>query len=159
MRKQTVIATVAALLLFSACGADSATPDAAKATSTTAPAATTETTVSESPESTDQPSTETSQPSTADEPDPAESELVARADLSGGELTVDSRRVEATVGDTIVIEVTSDEAEHVHVHGYDLIVDVQPDRPAQLSFVADSAGSFEVELEDSGRFLFDLVVR
>jgi len=101
-------------------------------------------------------------PASTPEPDESaepEGKVLVRASLSNGELTVGTRRVDVSIGSTVVIEVSSDEAEHVHVHGYDLVVAVSPDSPGRLSFVADSAGTFEVELEDSGRFLFDLLVR
>ena len=36
----------------------------------------------------------------------------------------------------------------MHVHGYDLMAEVGPDESAHISFLADLAGEFEVELEE-----------
>ncbi len=163
MQRQIVTAGVSALLLFAACGSESAGPELGTESSNFAPETSVELAERHSSGGTDQSSDATTRDavdaSSADESASADSEFVARALLSGGELTVDSRRVEVPRGDTVVIEVLSDEVEHVHVHGYDLIVDVGPDKPGRLSFIADSAGTFEVELEVSGRSLFDLLVR
>jgi hypothetical protein len=45
--------------------------------------------------------------------------------------------------------VDADVADEVHVHGYDLVADVAPGSPAELTFLADIPGVFEVELESS----------
>jgi hypothetical protein len=58
-----------------------------------------------------------------------------------------------------VLIVRSDVADHVHVHGYDLMQDVAPGAPARISFRADAPGRFEVELEDRHLPLTELVVR
>ena len=51
-------------------------------------------------------------------------------------------------GDRVVFVVTSDVADEVHVHGYDLSRDVGAGRPARIAFRATIPGRFEVELED-----------
>ncbi|MGA7097789.1 MAG: hypothetical protein WB245_09505 [Acidimicrobiia bacterium] len=65
---------------------------------------------------------------------------------------------EYKLGDEVSIIVVSDVAEEVHVHGYDLMFDVMPDIPVEITLTADVTGIFEVEMEDSGTPLFDLVV-
>lgn len=77
--------------------------------------------------------------------------------VAGGEVDV-SGAVSVPAGEEVVIRVVSDVAEHVHVHGYDLMADVGPDQPAEITFAADVPGIFEVELEDSGQLLFNLEV-
>lgn len=67
--------------------------------------------------------------------------------------------VRAVLGERVRIRVAADTSDRVHVHGYDVFADVAPGRPARLRFKADIPGAFEVELEDSHRPLFDLVVR
>ena len=42
---------------------------------------------------------------------------------------------------------------------YDLLADVTPGSPSEIRFTADVPGVFEVELEDSGTFLFEIAVR
>ena len=46
--------------------------------------------------------------------------------------------------------VTSDVADHIHLHGYDMTRDVAPGKPARLGFPATIVGTVEVELEDRG---------
>ena len=62
-------------------------------------------------------------------------------------------------GRSVVITVTADVADHVHVHGYDLMADVAPGTPATIRFTADAPGRLEIELEDSGVQIAELEVR
>ena len=55
-----------------------------------------------------------------------------------------------TEGETIRFRVRADTTDHVHVHGYDLVKDVEPGRTVTFSFPASITGIFEVELEDAG---------
>ena len=54
--------------------------------------------------------------------------------------------------------VTSDTAEEIHVHGYDVLHSVAVGQPLHFSFAAEIPGVFEVELEGSGRLLLQLTV-
>jgi hypothetical protein len=58
------------------------------------------------------------------------------------------RRVTVGKGRRVVLIVTSDVADHVHLHGYEVMRDVAPRRPARLAFTATIVGTVEVELED-----------
>jgi hypothetical protein len=58
------------------------------------------------------------------------------------------RRVTVGKGRTVVLIVTSDVADHIHLHGYDVMRDAAPGTPARLSFKATIVGTVEVELED-----------
>jgi len=62
-------------------------------------------------------------------------------------------------GDRVRLEVSSDAPEEVHVHGYDLVREVGPGRPARLSFRARLEGIFEIELERSQTKIASLEVR
>ena len=77
---------------------------------------------------------------------------------AGGSITGGGRR-SATVGQTVVIKVTSDIADEVHLHGYDKKADAAPGTVATITFVADKPGIFEVELEKKGLKLFELEVK
>jgi hypothetical protein len=61
-------------------------------------------------------------------------------------------------GDTVRLRIRSDVAEHVHVHGYDLLVDVVPGRTARMEFEADITGIFEIEFENSHEQIAELKV-
>lgn len=62
-------------------------------------------------------------------------------------------------GDRVSLRVEADVADQVHVHGYDLLADVLPDRRATITFRTDVPGVFEIELEDAGQLLAQLEVR
>ena len=68
------------------------------------------------------------------------------------------RRVEADVGSVVALMVTSDLAEEVHVHGYDILRAVSEGKPAHFAFTAEIPGVFEVEFEGSGRLLLQLEI-
>jgi hypothetical protein len=59
----------------------------------------------------------------------------------------------------VTLVVTSDVSDEVHLHGYDKMVDVTPQKPGRLVFVASIPGRFEVELEDRALPIADLEVR
>lgn len=77
--------------------------------------------------------------------------------VAGGQLTSE-RRAEVKLGDTVKIAIRSDTADELHVHGYDLTTDVAAGQDAELSFVADIPGIFEVELEGLRLQVLELVV-
>jgi hypothetical protein len=58
------------------------------------------------------------------------------------------RQVTVARNRRVVLTVTSDVADHVHLHGYDLMADVGPGRPARIAFRATIVGTVEAELED-----------
>jgi FtsP/CotA-like multicopper oxidase with cupredoxin domain len=68
------------------------------------------------------------------------------------------KKLRYTEGDTVRFRVRSDVPEEVHVHGYDLKADIEPGKPAQMSFKASITGIFEIELEHSGQQLAELRV-
>jgi hypothetical protein len=67
--------------------------------------------------------------------------------------------VEVAIGDTLELTVISDRADAVHVHGYEVIVDVPAGAETRLEFVANIPGIFEIELEDRSLLLVSLTVR
>lgn len=77
---------------------------------------------------------------------------------AGGRITGVGSRVPVAVGERVLLRVTSDVAEQVHVHGYDASVDVPAGGTGEVAFVADQPGSWEVELHEAGRPLFSLRV-
>ena len=68
------------------------------------------------------------------------------------------RRVAVDRGSVVALRVTSDTAEEVHVHGYDILRAVSGGHPAHFAFTAEIPGVFEVELEGSGRLLLQLEI-
>ena len=79
-------------------------------------------------------------------PPPARVRIVVRDGLPVG----GPRRVTVARGRRVILNVTSDVSDHVHLHGYDLMQDVGPGMPARIAFRATRPGTVEAELEDSG---------
>lgn len=78
--------------------------------------------------------------------------------VADGSVATDADRVDVALGSTVELVVNADVTDEVHIHGYDLHGDVSPGNPAQVTFTADIAGLFEVELEDEGLLLVELQV-
>ena len=77
----------------------------------------------------------------------------------GGESQGGIVRESVDLDSAVVLTVTSDVADEVHVHGYDLMADVAPGAPATIRFTADAPGRFEIELENTGVQIAELEVR
>ena len=121
-----------------------------------AAATTTVQTTSEAPPAATEPvTTEPSPPATTQAPETVELDYV----IVGGEPQGGIQRDSVAQGRTVVITVTSDVADEVHVHGYDLMADVAPGAPATIRFTADAPGRFEIELENTGVQIAELEVR
>ena len=136
-----VAAAVLAFVLLRPGDDDTSTSTTA---TTTAPAAVTTTT----------PSTTTTTTTTAKPAEPA----ITRIRVVGKEPVGGVKDITVTKGDRIRLVVTSDQQEHVHMHGYDIERPVGPGEPATFSVPATIVGVFEVELEDSGVQLAKLTV-
>ena len=93
-------------------------------------------------------------------PSPAAPDADATFDIAvaGGQVTGDTGRLKVALGDKVVIRVTGDTADEVHLHGYDVTMPVAPGQPAELAFEATIPGVFEIELEDAGVGLASLQV-
>jgi len=76
-----------------------------------------------------------------------------------GDTAPEVRRFSVKQGRKVKLVVTSALADHVHLHGYDLMVDVAPGAPGTIDFTAAAPGRFEIELEDRGLPIADLEVR
>ena len=78
--------------------------------------------------------------------------------ITDGNVEIDDNRVKVDEGSTVGLLINSDQDDRVHVHGYEIIIPIDGSTPVDIAFTADLSGSFEVELEDVGLFLFDLQV-
>ncbi|QNG55901.1 hypothetical protein H6H00_28230 [Pseudonocardia petroleophila] len=127
-------ALVGALVLTTGCGAPQATPPASAPT-TTDPAA-------------DSRAMSTAVPTAA----------VIALTFADGRSDRAADRIAVALGEAVELTVTSDVADEVHLHGYDLSAPVTAGGSATLSFTADIPGVFEIELEESGEPLARLEV-
>jgi hypothetical protein len=78
--------------------------------------------------------------------------------VSGGQASGDTGRVQVPQGEHVSLVITSDVADEVHVHGYDLEEELEPGKPTNLTFDATVPGVFEVELHETGTLLLTLQV-
>ena len=78
--------------------------------------------------------------------------------LAQGAVTPPTGRVKVPLGSRVVIRFTSDIADTVHVHGYDVEKAVRAGTTTDIAFVADLQGTFEVETHDSTLVLMQLQV-
>jgi len=137
MRRLVPIAVLVVVLLsLAACGGD----DDAGSTTTTETQTQTET-----------------QPQPPPPPPPAQPTTV-RVSVVGGVPEGGVARESTDKGDRVVVLVTSDVSDEVHVHGYDLMADVAPGAPARIAFPATIPGRFEIELEGRGVQIAELTV-
>ncbi len=104
--------------------------------------------------------TTTGEPAGPSGPQPVETQdKIISMRIKEGKVDGVPARVEVDRGTSVRIEVTSDQRDELHVHGYDRTAPLVPGSPAALQLVADVPGVFEVETHDSGLLLFQLVVR
>jgi hypothetical protein len=89
---------------------------------------------------------------------PAEPTTIAIV-VQGGRPLGGIQRVSVRKGEQAVLVVTSDVADEVHLHGYDLSADVEAGGSAAIPFTATIVGRFEVELEDRGVQLAEIEVQ
>lgn len=78
--------------------------------------------------------------------------------VRGGEPVDGIAELEYDAGEQVRFRVSSDEADEVHVHGYDVEEEVPAGGTATLSFTADIEGIFEVELHGSEKQIAELRV-
>jgi len=135
---------VAATALAAGCGSD----DSSSASSTDSTTEETTTTVE-----TDTTTTETAKP-TAETAKPTVVSIVVVDGVPKDGIVRES----VNEGDRVVLVVSSDVADEIHVHGYDISREVAAGGTARLPFTATIPGQFEVELESRGVPIADLTV-
>jgi len=84
---------------------------------------------------------------------------VIEVGIVGGRPEGGPRREQVDLGGTVRLVVHSDVADEVHVHTYDLRVDVPAGGTAEIEFVADIPGVIEVELEERHTAILTLEIR
>lgn len=130
-----VALALAATLSLSACGGDEPTD-----TSSSTP-----------------PASSTSAPASPGESTFAGTEIVAT--VANGKVSPATHRVKVAKGTQIRLQVTSDKADELHVHGYELERPLPAGEQVTLEFTADQAGLFDIELHESDLQLAQLEVR
>ncbi|CCG01656.1 conserved protein of unknown function [Blastococcus saxobsidens DD2] len=104
------------------------------------------------------PTPTSARPSPTAAPSPARAGRTIEVAFAGGEVSGDTGRVPVPLNETVTIVVTSDVADEVHLHGYDVSAPVAPGEPATLTFDATIPGVFELELHEVGEELLSVQV-
>lgn len=105
-----------------------------------------------------QPTTQTTTDATKTTTTDPEQPIVVRVRVVNGAPKGGIVRKTVKKGDRVVVVVTSDVADHVHLHGYDVFRDVAAGGTARIRFRATLPGRFEVELENRGAQIADLTI-
>lgn len=90
---------------------------------------------------------------------PLPGEPRAEITIAGGQVTPPPGWLEVRRGQTVSLTVTSDVADELHVHGFDIKQTLQPGKPANIRFKADMSGVFEVETHGGKLVLIQLAVK
>ena len=149
MRRLLALVTAALVLLAGGLVLASCGSSDDDATATTSPGTVTDTTTSEMTITTTTTTTATPKP---------EGPTVVRITVVDAAAKGGIVRKTVKKGDRVVLVVESDVSDHIHLHGYDIVRDVAPGKPARLPFKATIPGRFEVELEDRGVPIADITV-
>lgn len=88
--------------------------------------------------------------------DPSPAVRVITASFTGGEVVVDSPRVETSLGEEVLLRISSDVVEEIHVHGYDVYADIPAGGSVDIPLTLTLPGAYEVELHLQGRRMFQL---
>ena len=138
MIRHTVSAlTLAATLFVAGCGGDD-------------PPTTT-------PSSTPPPSSTSAAATTPSETAFAGTEIVVA--VKGGKVDPPTHRVKVAKGAEVRLLVTSDKADELHVHGYEIEKELPAGKQVTVDFTADQTGVFEIETHESELQLAQLEVR
>lgn len=78
--------------------------------------------------------------------------------VRGGKIQGGLSHPKVKQGSRVVIRVSADVSDEVHLHGYDIARDVGPGAPAVIAFTATLPGRFEAELESRKQQILELEV-
>lgn len=74
---------------------------------------------------------------------------IVELQIAHGALESGPTVVKLMQGDAVTLRVTTDAADELHLHGYDLHLQLCPDEPGTLHFVATRTGRFTYELHQA----------
>lgn len=90
----------------------------------------------------------------------APASLVVDVNIRGGEASPTNERLDARVGETITVRVTSDAADELHVHSVpEHSFAIEPAAAQEFRFTVDVPGQVSLELHDLGKTVATLRVR
>jgi plastocyanin len=85
-------------------------------------------------------------PAATAQPAPADNGKVVELKVQHGRLVFGPELIKLTEGDKITLRVTSDTDDEMHLHGYNLHLNLTAGQTGELSLTANRSGRFEYEL-------------
>ena len=79
--------------------------------------------------------------------------------VTGSRVTPAPRTVDLGVGETMTLTVTSDHADQLHVHGFDIEKELPAGTPVSVELTGESPGVYEVETHHPELRLLKIAVR
>lgn len=157
-RSAVAAVTLAGGLLLTGCGGDGAATPAPTASGSPAAEASSASSPTQTSSASSPTATSSGSPSAGSS---SANTLTIPITMTGDSVTPNAEKIDATVGQRVVLQVTSDIADEVHAHtggdGYSL--EVPAGEPTTGSFTLDTPGSFEVESHHREKVLLILNVR
>ena len=95
---------------------------------------------------------------TEDKPKPKPKPKVTNIEVEGGQPVGGVKEIKAEKGDTVRIDVTSDQADELHLHVYDVEKELQPGEKTRLQFKANIEGVIELELHESEQQIAEITI-
>lgn len=80
---------------------------------------------------------------------PGSSDNLASLVIKNNQLFSGDSVIKLTEGDSLILTVTSDADDELHIHGYDKEVPLQKDTPTQVMLTANLTGRFPIELHNT----------
>lgn len=71
-------------------------------------------------------------------------------DIHNARVATDKQTIRVTEGDLVELRWTTDEAVELHLHGYDIRLDLYPGAPGTMTLEAHTAGRFPVGIHGTG---------
>jgi plastocyanin len=104
------------------------------------------------------PGTTPAEPETST-PDPSVNGTTIRVSVEGNKVSPKPRTVDLATGATLTLIVTSDVANTVHAHGFDVSKDLTAGEPTELTLTGGQPGLYEIETHDPSLRLLKIAVR
>ena len=142
----------AAALTLTACSGGTATPSALTASSSAPTSSTPSATSTSAPVT-------TSTTSTTSATSPASAGRTLDITVAGRTVTPTPAQVDLPVGQCLTLVVTSDHADELHAHGFEVEVPLKTGVPTSVTLTGKEAGVFEVETHEPALTLLTVAVR
>lgn len=141
---QAILVAAVAAALLAGCGSPEATPSASSSSTSNSPVG----------------SSEIAAPATTTTPSVADDATVVDIAISSGTVTPTNGQAQGSVGRPIVLRVSSDVTDSLHVHSVpEHTFSVQPHPNQEFEFTVDVPGQVDIELHDLSRTVVTIQVR